>query len=171
MTILDLKNNKCDKSEIFKLLKQLTDAPDISSDHYNSIVSSLNDNHKIFTFVEGNITIGLITVFIEQKLIHGGKCVAHIEDLVIDREHRKKGISSALINHVVKYVETKNCYKIILDCSKELVDVYRKSKFEQKGVQMAYYFPDKPIVSVPGMGWGHQNCACKTCVGDAYYIM
>ena len=58
-----------------------------------------------FTFVEDDKTIGLITVFIEQKLIHGGKCVAHIEDLVVDKGHRKKGISTALINHVVKYVE------------------------------------------------------------------
>ena len=171
MAILDLKNNQCNKAEIFQLLQQLTDAPDISSERYDYIVSSLNDNHRIFTFVEGNNTIGLITVFIEQKLIHGGKCVAHIEDLVVDKEHRKKGISTALINHVVKYVEAADCYKIILNCSGELADVYRKSKFEQKGVQMAYYIPDKPAVSVPGTGWGHKDCGCKACLGDAYFVM
>ena len=171
MTIIDLKDNECNKSEIFRLLQQLTDAPDISSERYDYVVSSLNDNHRIFTFVEGDKTIGMITVFIEQKLIHGGKCVAHIEDLVVDGGHRKKGISTALINHVVKYVEGANCYKIILNCSGELVDVYRKSKFEKKGVQMAHYIHDKPAVSVPGMGWGHKDCGCKTCLGDAYFVM
>ena len=113
----------------------------------------------------------MITVFIEQKLIHGGKCIAHIEDLVVDKGHRKKGISMALINHVVKYVEGANCYKIILNCSRELSDVYKKSKFEEKGVQMAYYIPDKPVIAVPGMGWGHKDCGCKTCLGDAYFVM
>ena len=73
MTIIDLKDNHCNKSEIFGLLQQLTDAPDISSERYDYVVSSLNDNHRIFTFVEDDKTIGMITVFIEQKLIHGGK--------------------------------------------------------------------------------------------------
>ena len=171
MTIIDLKDNHCNKSEIFGLLQQLTDAPDISSERYDYVVSSLNDNHRIFTFVEDDKTIGMITVFIEQKLIHGGKCIAHIEDLVVDKGHRKKGISMALINHVVKYVEGANCYKIILNCSRELSDVYKKSKFEEKGVQMAYYIPDKPVIAVPGMGWGHKDCGCKTCLGDAYFVM
>ena len=171
MTIMDLKNSQCNKSEIFKLLQQLTIAPEISSERYDYIISSLNDNHRIFTFVEDNNTIGLITVFIEQKLIHGGKCVAHIEDLVVDKEHRKKGISSALIDHVVNYVKGANCYKIILDCSEEVSCVYKKSKFEQKGVQMSYNIPDEPVVAVPGMGWGHKDCGCKTCLGDAYFVM
>ncbi len=171
MTIMDLKDNPCNKSEIFKLLDQLATEPEISSEHYDYIISSLNDNHRIFTFVEDNNTIGLITVFIEQKLIHGGKCVAHIEDLVVDKEHRKKGISSALIDHVVNYVKGANCYKIILDCSEEVSCVYKKSKFEQKGVQMSYNIPDEPVVAVPGMGWGHKDCGRKTCLGDAYFVM
>ncbi len=173
MAIIDLKDNPCDKSDIFRLLRQLTDAPDISPERYDYIVSSLNDNHSIFTFVEDNKTVGMITVLIEQKLIHDGKCVAHIEDLVVDAEHRRKGISKALIDHVVKYVESTNCYKIILDCDVELVGVYEKSKFEQKSVQMAYYIPDKPVAAaaVPGMGWGHKDCGCKACLGDAYFIM
>ena len=35
MTIIDLKDNHCNKSEIFGLLQQLTDAPDISSERYD----------------------------------------------------------------------------------------------------------------------------------------
>ena len=173
MAIIDIKDNPCNKSDIFRLLRQLTDAPDISPERYDYIVSSLNDNHRIFTFVEDDKTVGMVTMLIEQKLIHGGKCVAHIEDLVVDANHRRKGISKALIDHVVKYVESANCYKIILNCDVELVGVYEKSQFEQKGVQMAYYTPEKPAVaaSVPGMGWGHKDCGCKACLGDAYFIM
>ena len=146
MAIIDLKDNRCNKSDIFRLLRQLTDAPDISPERYDYIVSSLNDNHRIFTFVEDNKTVGMITMLIEQKLIHDGKCVAHIEDLVVDADYRRKGISKALIDHVVKYVESTNCYKIILDCDVELVGVYEKSKFEQKIRKLSHFYLLRPPI-------------------------
>lgn len=174
MVVVDIRNNPCDKKEIFDLLKQLTEAPEITHEKYNDIVSSLNDNHNIFTFVDNGKTVGLITLFIEQKLIHGGKCVAHIEDLVVDREYRRKGISSALIGHVMQYINNKNCYKVILNCKEELEPVYENSGFQKKGIQMGCYLPipkTLPIPILPGKGWAHKDCACKSCVGDAYFIM
>ena len=33
----------------------------------------------------------------------------------------------------------KDCYKVILDCDKEIQRVYIKSGFEEKGLQMALY--------------------------------
>ena len=34
----------------------------------------------------------------------------------------------------------KNCYKVILDCSKEVKKVYNSSGFEEKGVQLGIHF-------------------------------
>jgi len=139
MAIVDLKNNNCNKEEIFTLLQQLTTSPSITSEQYCNIISTLNEKHNIFSYVENNKTVGLITIFIEQKLIHGGKCVAHIEDLVIDKNYRKRGIATKLITHALKSVEKMNCYKIILNCTEEMVEMYKKFNFEKKSVQMAYY--------------------------------
>ena len=78
------------------------------------------DNKKI---------IGMVTLLIEQKLIHGGQCVAHIEDLVVDLEYRKLGIGKQLIDFCKTYANQNNCYKIILDCADETRKFYEKNKF------------------------------------------
>uniref|UniRef100_A0A6C0LEA9 N-acetyltransferase domain-containing protein n=1 Tax=viral metagenome TaxID=1070528 RepID=A0A6C0LEA9_9ZZZZ len=122
---------------LFKLLSQLTVSPILKYDDVLSIVNNFNDNHYIY-FYENfeKVPIGIITLLIEQKLIHGGKCVGHIEDLVVDNNYKGKRIASQLINHCIKIAEEKNCYKIILDCKKELIPFYNKNDFIQQGVCM-----------------------------------
>ena len=34
----------------------------------------------------------------------------------------------------------KDCYKVILDCNEEVKNVYNRSGFEEKGMQMGIYF-------------------------------
>ena len=145
--IINIKNiiNKCDttenKSELMinlsKLLSQLTDSPIMNYTEVLSILNNLPNNHFIFIYknVE-NKPIGIITLIIEQKLIHRGKCVGHIEDLVVDHNYLRKGIAKELINYCVKIAEDNNCYKIILDCKEELIPFYNKNNFKQQGVCM-----------------------------------
>lgn len=129
------------KEEIFSLLSQLTTAPEIDIHSFKTIILDLKDNHNIYVYVKENKVVGMITLLFEQKLIHNGACVAHIEDLVVDRDYFKQGIGAALINHCLQ--ETKNnkykCYKIILDCKRELVEFYKKFGFEYKNIQMSKY--------------------------------
>ena len=94
------------------------------------------DNHHIFTYTFDNKLIGMITIIIEQKLIHGGSSVAHIEDLVILPEYRGAGIGKELLEFAKSFAKNYNCYKIILDCDKKLIPFYEKNEFEEKGVQM-----------------------------------
>lgn len=122
---------------LFKLLYQLTVSPILKYNEVLSIINNLNHNHYIFIYENfEKVPIGIITLLIEQKLIHGGKCVGHIEDLVVDNNYNGKGIASQLINHCIKIAEQKNCYKIILDCKEELIPFYNKNNFKQQGVCM-----------------------------------
>lgn len=122
---------------LFKLLSQLTVSPILKYDYVLSILNNLNDNHYIFIYENfEKIPIGIITLLIEQKLIHGGKCVGHIEDLVVHNKYKGKGVASQLISHCVKIAEENNCYKIILDCKEELIPFYNKNNFKQQGVCM-----------------------------------
>ena len=81
----------------------------------------------------------MITVLIEQKLIHNGSCVVHIEDLVVDKDHQNKGIATDLIKFCFDKIKSVNYYKIILDCKKEMIPFYEKFHFEEKNIQMAKY--------------------------------
>ena len=124
---------------LFKLLSQLTTSSILSYDKVLSIINNLNNNHYIFIYKNiENLPIGIITLIIEQKLIHEGKCVGHIEDLVVDNKYNGKGIASELINHCMEIAKDSNCYKVILDCKEELIPFYNKNNFKQQGICMRF---------------------------------
>ena len=81
----------------------------------------------------------MITLLLEQKLIRGGAYVAHIEDLVVDKDHRGMGIAHKLINYCIELSSRYNTYKIILDCDIKLQKFYEKMGFEYKNIQMSKY--------------------------------
>jgi glucosamine-phosphate N-acetyltransferase len=130
--------SKEDYNSIFLLLNQLTESPNIDREIFNNIVLNLKDNHNIFVYILDNKVVGCITLLIEQKLIHSGKCVAHIEDLVVDVNYKNKKIASSLINYCIEISKKNNCYKIILDCKEELLEFYKKFDFNQQGICMRY---------------------------------
>ena len=121
-------------TNLFKLLNQLTKSPLLNYNQLLSIVDNLNSNHHIYIYQNyDKVPIGIITLIIEQKLIHSGSCVGHIEDLVVDSGYNGRGIATELINHCVQIAKDNNCYKVILDCKEELIPFYNKNNFKQQG--------------------------------------
>ena len=129
-------NQLCELYSIFKKINKSI----FSFNNLKEIIKKLPDNHNIYLFLKDNEIIGAITLIIEQKIIHDGKCVGHIEDYVIKEEHRKTEVSSMLLNYVKILCEQNNCYKIILDCNPLLEEYYNKKGYKNKGINMAYYF-------------------------------
>ena len=129
-------NQICELYSIFKKINKNI----FSFDKLKEIIKNLPDNHNIYLFFKDNEIIGAITLIIEQKIIHDGKCVGHIEDYVIKEEHRKTEVSTMLLNYVKILFEQNNCYKIILDCNPLLEEYYNKKGYKNKGIYMAYYF-------------------------------
>lgn len=106
-----------------------------------AIFENLPENHIIkFYLDEENNIIGAITLIIEQKIIHNGQCVCHIEDFVVAKNEQHKGIGSLLLNHALQIAKQNNCYKVILDCHPLLENYYIKKGFLRKGNNMGYYF-------------------------------
>ena len=143
MKIYNLKDIlfEIDPIQIFNLLKQLTESPQIESETVYKIVTELPSNHNIFVIInDKKKLVGMITIFVETKLIHGGKSVGHIEDLVVDSEYRRLGIGKHLIEFCKSYAERRNCYKIILDCNAETKSFYEKNGFTDKSNGMSLYF-------------------------------
>jgi glucosamine-phosphate N-acetyltransferase len=95
--------------------------------------------YKIFVAVkdDGQI-IGSTTLLMEQKFIHEGARVGHIEDVSTRREYEGKGIGSALIQYALRYAKKENCYKVVLDCSEKNVQFYKRIGFKKHEVSMRY---------------------------------
>ena len=98
----------------------------------------VNSDHIIHVAeVDGKI-VGSTTLLIEQKFIHNGGKVGHIEDVVVSKEYEGIGIGIKLVNSLLKKAKIMNCYKTILDCQDELIPFYERIGFRQESNQMRY---------------------------------
>ena len=123
------------------LLSQLTNIGNISFEQFSIKFQTINNsNIHIFVIENNNIIIVTATILIEDKFIHNCSKVGHIEDIVIDKNYRKLGLGKVMIEYLVEFAKKQNCYKIILDCDKNLVSFYHKMAFVEKNIQMALYF-------------------------------
>lgn len=61
-----------------------------------------------------------------------------IENVFVKPKHRGKGIASALLEKAQELAKEKHFYKIVLTCSNELVEFYKKLGFEWQGSGQAY---------------------------------
>ena len=77
---------------------------------------SENEDHVIHVAeVDGKI-VGSTTLLIEQKFIHEGGIVGHIEDGVVKKEFEGQGIGMNLVLSLLDVAKERKCYKTILNC-------------------------------------------------------
>lgn len=91
---------------------------------------SKNPDHVIYVAIYNEEVIGATTLLIEQKFIHDGGKVGHIEDVVVRKEYQDKGVGKKIVSALLKYAEKKGCYKTILDCSDDLIPFYENLGFK-----------------------------------------
>jgi len=121
-------------------LDNLKNASNLDKDTARNILKKIieNPDHIIHVAeVDGKI-IGSTTLLIEQKFIHKGGKVGHIEDVVVSKEFEGRGIGIKLVTSLLEVSKTKNCYKTILDCKDELIPFYERIGFKQESNQMRY---------------------------------
>lgn len=102
----------------------------------------LNPFHKIFVALnESGKVVGTTTLIIEQKFIHDGGLVGHIEDVSVRKGNEGGGVGSALIKKALETADEFECYKVILDCSKDLTRFYERLGFRKHEVAMRKDLP------------------------------
>jgi len=99
---------------------------------------SKNPDYIIYVAVDDGKVIGATTLLIEQKFIHDGGKVGHIEDVVVRKGYQGKGIGKKIVNALLKYAEKKGCYKTILDCTDDLIPFYENLGFKRHSNSMRF---------------------------------
>jgi len=124
-----------DIEQCLNLLSQLTIVCDIENqeDILNQITQQ---NITIYVIEDNNSILGISSILIEQKFIHNGGRVGHIEDVVVDKKSRGLGVGKMLIEKCVEKAKQEGCYKVILDCDRKNVGFYTKCGFHEKGICM-----------------------------------
>ena len=97
-----------------------------------------NPNHIIHVATDDKKIVGSTTLFIEQKFIHGGGLVGHIEDVVVRKDYEGQGIGMKLVISLLDVAKQKKCYKTILNCEDSLKMFYEKIGFKKTTNEMRY---------------------------------
>ena len=133
---------KTDYQSFLQLLEQLTvvGSSEIGYEEFCKRVDSINSHVFVIREIGTCRVVGTGSVLIEKKFIHSLGSVGHIEDIVIDKGFRGKGLGKLIVTHLVQYAKSKGCYKTLLNCSEDKVGFYEKCGFKGRGVEMAQYF-------------------------------
>ena len=97
-----------------------------------------NTNHIIYVAIDNKKIVGSTTLLIEQKFIHDGGFVGHIEDVVVRKDYEGKGIGIKLVTSLLERAKEKNCYKTILDCKDDVKQFYERIGFKRESNGMRY---------------------------------
>jgi len=121
-------------------LDALRKASNLDKNKTKSILKKIaqNPDHVIFVALQKNKVVGATTLLIEQKFIHDGGKVGHIEDVVVSKELQGNGIGQKIIRFVLDYAKSQGCYKTILDCDDKVKPFYEKIGFEAHSNGMRY---------------------------------
>ena len=124
-----------DIDQCLNLLSQLTMVGDI--ENQEDILNQIKQqNITIYVIEDNNSILGISSILIEQKFIHNGGRVGHIEDVVVNKKSRGLGVGKMLIEKCVEKSKQEGCYKVILDCDRKNVGFYTKCGFHEKDVCM-----------------------------------
>ncbi len=101
----------------------------------NDINLNFINNHSNFGFVAINneTIVGFASIHIVEKL-NRRSCL--IEDVVVDKNERGKGIGKLLIKYLINFSKSKSCDKIILNSKESNIPFYNKLGFVQNEIQM-----------------------------------
>ena len=120
-------------------LENLSDTGGLAPKEARGIFGPMKSNPLYHVFVavaaDGQV-IGATTLLVEQKFIHHGGLVGHIEDVVVRKGHEGKGVGGSVVRAALEKARRLGCYKVILDCKEDLVDFYGRLGFSRHDVGM-----------------------------------
>jgi len=131
ITINDLTDN------FFKLLSQLSgELKDYDKSDLWEKYMQMKPGIVTLVAIEDDGVRGTATILIENKFLHCGSKVGHIEDVVVDQNIRTKGLGKDLIEKCIQIAADNKCYKVILDCEENVVPFYAKCGFRPENYSM-----------------------------------
>ena len=131
-SIVELMESYLESHEGFlETLGNLSPVGEIDLDTQKQLLSAVRaqGGHVYVSRIPENSIIGTITLLVEQKFIHCGGKVGHIEDVVTRKGYERLGIGGSLVRRTLDEAKKFGCYKVILDCSDSNMSFYEKFGF------------------------------------------
>lgn len=108
----------------------------LTPDEARRILLARPDNIRTFVLLTDGIVAATATLVIEQKFIHRGGLVGHVEDVATNPAMRGRGLASRLVERLVEEARQAGCYKVILDCNDHVAPFYQRLGFRVNALCM-----------------------------------
>ena len=121
-------------------LDSLRQTSNIEAKKAEEIFEKINSTPEYIIAVaelDGKI-IGATTLLIEQKFIHDGGLVGHIEDVVVDKNYQGQRIGEKIMKYLLEIAKNQGCYKTILDCTDDVKQFYEKLGFKHVANELRF---------------------------------
>ena len=121
-------------------LDSLRKASDIDPSRAEEIFKKIDSNPDYtiaIAEIDGKV-VGSTTLLIEQKFIHQGGLVGHIEDVVVDKNFQGQKIGEKVMKYLLEIAKNQGCYKTILDCTDDVKPFYEKLGFKQVANELRF---------------------------------
>ena len=86
---------------------------------------SASPGHELVVAEHGDEVIGTLVLLIVPNLSHGTLPWALVENMVVDRRHRRGGVGRLLTDYALARARDAGCYKIVLNSNKKRRDAHR----------------------------------------------
>jgi len=128
-------------------LGNLSSTDELSPEEGRKILKRLGRTspYHVLVAVTGGQVVGATTLLVEQKFIHNGGLVGHIEDVTVRKGYEGRGLGGSLVTAAVRLAEELGCYKVILDCKEGLVGFYEGLGFRKHDVGMRRDLKQGPV--------------------------
>ena len=118
-------------------LRQTSNIETMKAEKIFEKINSSPDYTIAVAELEGKV-VGTTTLLIEQKFIHNGGLVGHIEDVVVDKNHHGQKIGEKIMKFLLNIANNRGCYKTILDCTEDVKPFYEKIGFKQVANELRF---------------------------------
>lgn len=123
-----------DLPSLLELYRQL-DADDAESTMEHSIEVwkeiERNPDIRYFGAVDGGRVVSSCYAVYIPNLTRGNRGICFIENVITDKEYRKQGLASRMIDMAVSFAKERHCYKVILQSGMSRTEAHRF--YESKG--------------------------------------
>ena len=111
------------KAGFFKTLENLSLLEGLTMERASQILQEISTNpfYHFFVVEDRGQIVGVTTLLVEQKFIHNGGRVGHIEDVATRKGWERRGIGSAVVNHATHEAKREVGSKTVLNFNKDIM--------------------------------------------------
>jgi ribosomal protein S18 acetylase RimI-like enzyme len=99
-------------------------------------------DYRLYCAESGSVLIGVFSLLIMDNLGHTGKPSAVLEDIIVDRRWRGRGIGRQMVAYAMQKSREYGCYKLSLSSNRNRTDAHRfyeKLGFKKHGFSFAVF--------------------------------